>query len=81
MKPERGRAFIIDNRHATLERVSGTARDCYTADAEAFILAQQECAERNEKEGWIRFLPMANNTARELGLLPKCIRLPPLEIA
>ena len=81
MRLERGRAFIIDNRHATVERVNAHARDCFTADAEAFHLAQQECAERNDREGWIRFLPMLDKTARALGLLPKCIRMHPLEIA
>ena len=67
---ERGRAFIVDSRDGTVERAVGHAKNCSAADADAFHAARQECAERNEHEGWTRFLPVTSKAACGLGLRP-----------
>lgn len=81
MEVQRGRAFIIDNRHATMERVNALGDSYHLAQANAFHDAQRECVRRNEREGWMRFIPLLDKTAHALGLLPKCKHMHPLEIA
>jgi len=51
-------SYIVDNRDGTVETVRCSNRLVHEANATAFEWADEECTQRNEREGWTRFVPL-----------------------
>lgn len=56
--PQRGGAFILDNRDGTRETVRALGATAHEAGATAFLNAEEHCRELNAREGWARFVPV-----------------------
>lgn len=65
--PERGHAWIIDNRNGTTERTNALGISVAEANQMAYSGAADECVFRNEREGWQRFVAITFDAAYRLG--------------
>lgn len=68
---QRSEAWIIDNRDGTREMVRSIGFSVHDARSRAYCEAHAECHERNEREGWERFVAVTWTAARNLGFYPQ----------
>ena len=65
---QRGQAFIIDNRDGSVERIGAMGSAVIHADSKAYAAAATECADRNAREGWLRFVAITERAAHRMGV-------------
>ena len=56
MESQKAYVSIVDNRDGSVEKVFACGVNIREAQISAFNAANQECADRNRREGWTRFL-------------------------
>ena len=68
-----GRAFILDNRDGQIEPIFATSTSFHAANTKAFINAEAECDERNQREYFMRFVPINHRAAKQLQKIVKML--------
>lgn len=63
-------AWIIDNRNGSKERIGALGLSVHSARAYAYQKAASECADRNLREGWQRFVAITWDAGYALSIDP-----------